>query len=56
MFCDMLHKDEFSVRNGIGNTEDIIPLLKERNQTHFALANYGEVSNWVNQYFNCIKN
>lgn len=52
----MLHKDEFSVRNGIGNTEDIIPLLKERNQTHFALANYGEVSNWVNQYFNCIKN
>ena len=56
MFCDMLHKDEFSVRNGIGNTSDIIPLLKERNQTHFALANYGEVSNWVNQYFNCIKN
>ena len=56
MFCDMLHKDEFSVRNGIGNTEDIIELLKERNQTHFALANYGEVSNWVNQYFNCVKN
>lgn len=56
MFCDMLHKDEFSVRNGIGNTEDIIPLLKERNQTHYALANYGEVSNWVNQYFNCVKN
>ena len=55
-FCDMTHKDEYSVRNGIGNIKNTIPILKERGQKYYAIANYMEVSNWVGQYFECKKN
>lgn len=55
-FVDFLHKDGYSVRNGIGDTKDAIKLLKERNQKYYVVANYGELSGWIDQYFNCIKN
>lgn len=52
-FCDMLHRDEFSLKQAMGNTKKILPLLKERNQTHYAISNYCEISNWVQQLFTC---
>ena len=46
-FVDLFHRDEYSLKCALGNTPKILPLLKERNQTHYAVANYNEISNWV---------
>lgn len=54
-FVDLLHRDEFSLKQALGNTKTILPILKERNQTHYAVANYCEISNWVQQIFTCKK-
>lgn len=54
-FVDFGKKDEFSLKNALGNTKKIIPILKERGQTHYAVSNYGEISNWVQQLFVCKK-
>lgn len=56
MYVNLHHHDEYSLRNGIGRTEDIIPFLKEQGITHYAVTNYSEVSGWVNQYFKCVDN
>lgn len=52
-FVDLGKKDEFSLKHALGNTKTIIPLLKERNQKYYAVSNYCEVSNWVQQLFAC---
>lgn len=55
-FVDFGRKDQYSVpKLAMGDTESILPLLKERNQKWYAVSNYGECSGWVNQYFKCIK-
>lgn len=55
-FCDLEHRDEFSVKCALGNTMKIMPLLKERNQTHYAVANLANASGWVQQLFKCKDN
>ena len=52
-FVDMLHRDQYALKCALGDTKKILPLLKERGQTHYAVANYGEISNWVEQLFTC---
>ena len=52
-FVDLLHRDEYSLKHALGNSKQILPILKERQQTHYAIANYGEISNWVQQLFTC---
>ena len=52
-FVDMLHRDQYALKCALGDTKKILPLLKERGQTHFAVADYGEISNWVEQLFTC---
>lgn len=52
-FVDFFHRDEYSLKCAHGNSNKILPLLKERNQTHLVVANYGEISNWVQQLFAC---
>lgn len=54
-FVDLLHRDEFSLKQALGNTKKILPILKERNHSHYAVANYCEISNWVQQLFTCKK-
>lgn len=54
-FVDLLHRDEFSLKQAIGNTKKILPILKKRNQSYYAVANYCEISNWVQQLFTCKK-
>lgn len=55
-FVDFSRKDSYSLKNAMGNTKSILPILKERGQTHYAVSNYGEISNWVEQYFTCKDN
>lgn len=55
-FVDLLHRDEFSLKHALGNSKKILPLLKERGQKYFAVANYAEISNWVQQLFTCKEN
>lgn len=55
-FVDFTHKDEYSVRNGFGNTSQIIDKLKKMNNTHYAVSNYAEVGGWIEQFFTCKKN
>lgn len=55
-FVDFLHRDEFSLKHALGNSKKALPILKERKQTHFAVSNYGEISNWVQQLFTCKEN
>ncbi len=55
-FVDFGRKDQYSVpKLAMGDTESILPLLKERGQKWYAVSNYGECSGWVNQYFKCVK-
>lgn len=55
-FVDLLHRDEFSLKHALGNSKKILPILKERGQKYFAVANYAEISNWVQQLFSCKEN
>ena len=55
-FVDLLHRDEFSLKQALGNTKTILPILKERNQKYYAVSNYCEISNWVQQLFTCKDN
>ena len=55
-FVDLLHRDEFSLKQALGNTKTILPILKERNQKYYAVSNYCEISNWVQQLFACKDN
>lgn len=55
-FVDFGRKDFYSLKNAMGNMDSILPILKERNQKHYAISNYGEVSGWVAQLFKCKDN
>ena len=55
-FVDLLHRDEYSLKCALGNTKKILPILKERDQTHYAVSNYNAISNWVQQLFTCKDN
>ena len=55
-FVDFGRKTQYSVKNAMGDTKGMIPMLKELGQKWFAVSDYGECSGWVNQYFSCVKN
>ena len=55
-FVDFGRKDFYSLKNAMGNMDSILPILKERNQKHYVVSNYGEVSGWVAQLFKCKDN
>ena len=55
-FVDFGRKTQYSLKNAMGDTKSVMPLLKEYNQKYFAISDYGECSGWVQQYFTCIKN
>ena len=55
-FIDFGRKTMYSLKNAMGTTKTILPILKERGQKYFAVSDYGEVSGWVNQLFTCKDN
>jgi len=55
-FVDFGRKTQYSLKNAMGDTKTVIPILKNHNQKYFAVSDYGECSGWVQQYFTCIKN
>ena len=55
-YVNLHHHDEYSLKMGIGRTEEVIPFLKKEGISHYAVTNYSEISGWVNQYFKCIDN
>ena len=55
-FVDFGRKTQYSLKNAMGDTKSVMPILKEHNQKYFAISDYGECSGWVQQYFTCIKN
>ena len=55
-FVDFGKKTMYSLKNAMGTTKTILPVLKEREQKYFAVSDYGEVSGWVNQLFTCKDN
>ena len=55
-FVDFGRKTQYSLKNAMGDTKSVIPILKDNNQKYFAVSDYGECSGWVQQYFTCIKN
>ena len=55
-YYNLHHHDEYSLRIALGRTADMIPILKERCLTHYAVTNHSEISGWVNQYFTCVDN
>ncbi len=54
-FVDLGKKDEFSLKHALGNTKTVLPLLKERGQKYYAVSNYCEISNWIQQMSVCGK-
>lgn len=55
-FVDLGKKSVYSLKSAFGDMKSIMPTLKKRNQTHYAVTDYGEVGIWVSQYFECVKN
>lgn len=55
-FIDFGRKTQYSLKNAMGDTKSVMPILKKHNQKYFAVSDYGECSGWVQQYFTCIKN
>ncbi|MBR4315793.1 MAG: PHP domain-containing protein [Alphaproteobacteria bacterium] len=55
-FVDFGRKTQYSLKNAMGDTKSVMPVLKNNNQKYFAVSDYGECSGWVQQYFTCIKN
>jgi len=55
-FPDFLKKTMYSVKQALGDVNSIIPVLKERGQKYLPIADLGEVSEWVSQYFTCKDN
>ena len=55
-FVDFGKKTEYSPRLAMGNTKNILPILKEREQKYFAVSDYSEISGWVQQLFTCKEN
>lgn len=54
-FVDFGRKTQFSIKTAMGEPKSAIPILKERGQKWFPISDYGECSEWVKQYFGCIK-
>ena len=55
-FVDFGRKTQYSLKNAMGDTKSVMPILINHNQKYFAVSDYGECSGWVQQYFTCIKN
>lgn len=55
IFVNLHHHDEFSIRDGLGTVDDLIELLKNRNQRVCAITNHGAVGGWIKQYNRCKK-
>ena len=55
-FINFHHHDEYSLRCGIGNVSEIVPLAKEYGMSHVCITNYCDVSEWVRIYSQCKKN
>ena len=54
-FVDFGRKTQYSVKNAMGDTKSMLPILAERGQMWFPVSDYGECSGWVGQYFGCVK-
>lgn len=55
-FVDFGRKTQYSLKNAMGDTKSVMPILKKYEQKYFAVSDYGECSGWIQQYFTCIKN
>lgn len=54
-FVDLMHRDHHSVKHAFGDVRSGVAFAKENGLTHYATANYGEISNWAGQLSHCSK-